>query len=95
MERHRQLPKERIPRQVAELRGITQDDGAVQVTRDTFTDELDGGGKVVVTTATFTCVTGRSRAPRSTSPVVATPRGRRQTGLRPIAELLADDADTN
>lgn len=52
----------------------------VEVTRD----EFEG-----VTTTTFTCMAGRSRAPRQVIP--AQPRLRPLTGLRPIAELLADE----
>lgn len=60
----------------------------VTTARDVFDDESPAG-RVRVTTTTFTCMTGRSRAPRSAMPVQ--PRLRPLTGLRPIAELLADD----
>ncbi|MBY0552871.1 MAG: hypothetical protein K2W95_36645 [Candidatus Obscuribacterales bacterium] len=60
----------------------------VSVTRDVF-DDVTPTGTVRITTTTFTCTAGRSRAPRQVIP--SQPRLRPLTGQRPVAELLADE----
>lgn len=50
-------------------------------------DEFEG-----VTTTTFSCMTGHSRAPRTSS--APRPTTRRPSILRPIAELLDQPAES-